>query len=71
MAPLALSGEGVPWPLAAEAGAVAGMVGGIGLGVCADRVRSRAGRRKALLVGACALAALCFAAFARKSVGIF
>lgn len=45
-------------------GAVAGMVGGIGLGVCADRVRSRAGRRKALLVGACALAALCFAAFA-------
>ena len=45
-------------------GAVAGMVGGIGLGVCADRVRSTGGRRKALLVGACASAALCFSAFA-------
>ena len=45
-------------------GAIAGMVGGIGLSVCADRVRSRPGRRKALLVGACASATLCFSTFA-------
>mmetsp|Transcript_13764 Transcript_13764/g.27918 ORF Transcript_13764/g.27918 Transcript_13764/m.27918 type:complete len:214 (+) Transcript_13764:3-644(+) len=45
-------------------GAIAGIVGGIGLGVCADRVRSRPGRRKALLVGSCALAAVFFSAFA-------
>lgn len=45
-------------------GAVAGIVGGIGLGVVADHGRTTPGRRKALLVGACALSCACFAVFA-------
>jgi len=45
-------------------GALAGMVGGIGLGFWADRVRARRGQRKALLVSAIALSAVCFTGFA-------
>ena len=45
-------------------GALAGMVGGVGLGLCADQWRARRGWRKALLVSACGLACACFTLFA-------
>ena len=45
-------------------GAIAGIGGGLGLGFVADRWRSNRGRRKALLLFCCALAAFCFLGFA-------
>ena len=45
-------------------GAIAGMVGGIGLGLVADRWQASKGRRKALLISCCVCAAVCFTGFA-------
>ena len=45
-------------------GAIAGMVGGIGLGFVADRWQTSKGKRKAMLVACCTMAALCFTGFA-------
>ena len=44
-------------------GALAGIVGGVGLGLLADRYISTRGQRKRLLVASCALGALGFALF--------
>ena len=44
-------------------GALAGIVGGVGLGFIADRTR-RPGKRKALLVTSCSLGCVAFSAFA-------
>ena len=45
-------------------GAIAGIVGGVGLGLSADRVIGIAGCRKLLLLGCCALGGVGFGLFA-------
>ena len=45
-------------------GAIAGIVGGVGLGLSADRVIGIAGCRKLLLLGCCALGGVGFSLFA-------